>query len=261
MLADSSTNLIVIAINNDDLVTYYWDVPISEKSIFKPPAFEITNKEYDRIDPPFVIENSILTFSKNKLTIFQYRENYAPASAPMTRDRDVPRNVSIDSIYTNEGQLQIEKDKLYFVQQDTTSLSGLSILGVPRFYPRLIGVEDILSPLVYISTKSEFEKLESANNAKKALDKYWLDITGSKGKAVVTIRNYYQRVTNANRYFTTYKQDGKLIKEWFTSCLAHPLGFIKMSGKKGGHLKMRMGNRFNLSSGSLKIFSQLTIML
>lgn len=69
--------------------------------------------------------------------------------------------------------------------------------------------ESLIDPLRYISTSEEMENLTENEDAKKALDRYWIKITRSQERAKEVIRNYYQQVTNANLLFTSYKEGWK----------------------------------------------------
>ena len=44
----------------------------------------------------------------------------------------------------------------------------------------------------------------SDTSVRKAVERFWLDAAGSKDRARSAIRAYYERVENANRYFTSF---------------------------------------------------------
>jgi GWxTD domain-containing protein len=63
--------------------------------------------------------------------------------------------------------------------------------------------------LRYFSTRSEWDKLNTAINKKDALDNYWLSIFRSSEMAKSVIRNYFDQVEEANSLFTNYKEGWK----------------------------------------------------
>ena len=46
--------------------------------------------------------------------------------------------------------------------------------------------------------------MSSAGDRRAAVERFWLDAAGSKDRARSAIRTYFERVENANRYFTSY---------------------------------------------------------
>jgi GWxTD domain-containing protein len=99
---------------------------------------------------------------------------------------------------------------LYFFREDTNAVNGIGILIVDKRFPRMTRPEELVKPLIYISTNNEIKELVSTQAPKKTLDNYWLRMTGNnESKARRTIRAYYRRVTQANMLFTSYKEGWK----------------------------------------------------
>lgn len=144
--------------------------------------------------------------------IYFYSHDFAPNPPPMAvRGAEAQQNITIDSLFpvSLDTLVDFSDTGLYFVQTDTTSLSGISFRIGDRYYPRLVTAEDLIEPLRYISTSEEIEQLEESEDKKAALDKYWIKLTRSQEKARSLIRNYYRQVSDANRLFTTYKEGWK----------------------------------------------------
>lgn len=144
--------------------------------------------------------------------LYFYSHNFAPNPPPMAvRGSEAPQNLTIDSLFsiTLSETIQFDQPGLYFVQTDTTSLSGISFRICDKYYPRLVTAEELIEPLRYISTSEEMERLEESEAKKEALDRYWMKIARSQEKAKLIIRDYYRQVTAANRLFTTYKEGWK----------------------------------------------------
>ena len=75
--------------------------------------------------------------------------------------------------------------------------------------PRLGQAERLLRPLRYITTRNEFNEMMRNQSAKAALDDFWLASTPNKDRAKELIRKYYNRVHDANRFFTSYLEGWK----------------------------------------------------
>lgn len=68
-------------------------------------------------------------------------------------------------------------------------------------YPRPAAVPDLIAATRYITSRSEFERMEASDDPKAALDKFWLDCGRDEGRSRQLVEVYYARVEEANRYF------------------------------------------------------------
>jgi GWxTD domain-containing protein len=92
----------------------------------------------------------------------------------------------------------------YHLQTDTTTHDGLTIYRYDDVFPFVRSVDYLLSPLRYISSKSEYEKMNTAPNKKLAVDSFWVACAGSAERARELIKKFYNRVQDANNYFSSY---------------------------------------------------------
>jgi GWxTD domain-containing protein len=76
-------------------------------------------------------------------------------------------------------------------------------------YPKLAKIDDLIWPLLFITTPDEFKQLVGAKGDKPKFDKVILDITRDKDRARNFMRSYFQRVELANRYFSSFKEGWK----------------------------------------------------
>ena len=85
--------------------------------------------------------------------------------------------------------------------------------GVKSYsYPSLTTPKELAAPLYYLMRKGEYEdlmQLEDPDEIKKAIDRFWLrNIKNSKiAKDVVSL--YYERVEQANKQFSNFKEGWK----------------------------------------------------
>lgn len=140
-----------------------------------------------------------------------YNENF-PAAAPGFSEAQgsVSRGMTIDSVYSIRGGEEVEflERGLYLIQKDTTSLQGFSFRA-EEDYPQYSKLANLPGPLIYITTRQEFDRLELSQGNKRAFDRVILSITVDTERARILMRNYFRRVELANRYFTSYKEGWK----------------------------------------------------
>lgn len=144
--------------------------------------------------------------------VYYYDHDFEPNPPPMASgSSQVQKSLQIDSIFPvrlNEITT-FENEGLYFTQTDTTSLSGISFRVEKSYYPRYVTAEKLIQPIRYISTSDEMDNLLDDEEAKLALDRYWIKATRSRERAKDVIRSYYRQVTRANVLFTSYKEGWK----------------------------------------------------
>lgn len=219
VLKSQEMNVLVLHIEkNGGGYHYQYDLPLSHPSIFPYPALVLySSKNKAPALRPFIhIGDSIYLRSVDpaikKTFIFWYKTQFDAADPPMYLiDKKVNKSLSYDSVFTNETgrSFVFPGTGLYFIQSDTTDPEGLSIRCEKVQYPKLVTVEEIFDPIIYLSTKEELDRLKQANDKKGAFEDYWLKVAKSEQKARRIIRGYYQKIEEANIYFTTYKEGWK----------------------------------------------------
>lgn len=76
-------------------------------------------------------------------------------------------------------------------------------------FPEITKLEQMVEPIRYISTSSEYKSIKAAINPKKAIDAFWLKLGREEQRTKDMIKEYYSRVENANLHFTSYKEGWK----------------------------------------------------
>ncbi len=160
------------------------------------------------------------------LTAVRYRYEFDAASSPMnTTPRPTPRQLSPDSTLTiTTGQpFVLPREGLYYFTDDTAATTGVGIWVGDKRFPKMTRPARLVKPLLYVSTSTENGELGSAANAKRAFDRYWLTLMGgNEDLARQSIRAYFDRVEDANRLFTTYKEGWKTDKGMIYIVLGPP---------------------------------------
>lgn len=214
----------------------FQDTSTGQKAIHDIPVpFAVTNirdqfsafKEQGRI-PHFgryllsgdKIQIKDLKNSPKEFIVRYYKSHFDPATPPMAAniDRDGLRVLQSDSVFIIRSNqvLSFDSPGLYLLNNDTTNYYGLSFYVDKGRYPKLSKIADVIEPLIYITTEEELQTLKTTRDSigiketKLEMDKFWLKTTSGNAKAAQqTIREYYQRVRMANKFFTTYKPGWK----------------------------------------------------
>lgn len=79
-------------------------------------------------------------------------------------------------------------------------------------YPSLRTAKELAAPLYYIMTDKEYEelmKIEDDNKLKRAIDRFWLSNVKNSNKAKSVVELYYERVEEANKQFSNFKEGWK----------------------------------------------------
>lgn len=79
-------------------------------------------------------------------------------------------------------------------------------------YPSIRSPRELAQPLIYLMNKKDYENLMSINDSdslKEAVDRFWLRHVGNKSKTRSVIEKYYNRVEEANKQFSNFKEGWK----------------------------------------------------
>lgn len=144
--------------------------------------------------------------------IVSYYRNSFPAAAPVFSEAQsrVSPVITTDSVYRVQGgqTLVFPQKGLYLLQKDTSSLEGFAIRA-EEDYPQYTKLASLAGPLIYISTRQEYERLAASSGNKKVFDRVILNMASDTDRARRLMRSYFRRVEEANRFFTSYKEGWK----------------------------------------------------
>ena len=144
--------------------------------------------------------------------VVSYYDDSFPPAAPVFSEAQarVSPVIKSDSAYRVTGRevLNFSKKGLYLLQKDTASVEGFAIRS-EEDYPQYSKLANLHGPLIYISTRQEYERLAASAGNKKAFDRVILNIASDTDRARILMRNYFRRVELANRFFTSYKEGWK----------------------------------------------------
>lgn len=110
-------------------------------------------------------------------------------------------HVSVDA--NGRFELPTTKPGIYhFLPADADSTYGYVLAVLEQSFPYVDQPADMVKPLRYITSTQEFERITSATDTRRAVERFWLDAAGDRERAREAIRIFYGRVENANRHFS-----------------------------------------------------------
>ncbi len=170
------------------------ELPLMRNNIYPSDSFNVTYR-----DP-----------SVKKIFVRYYHRNFQLAAPPFSFDVHDDFNFTPDSSFTiNTGDstiLNFQKEGIYHFQVDTTNHEGLSLYRFKGGYPEVTTPDQMIEATRYLTSKKEFEEINTSSSRKAAVDKFWLDIGGNPERTRSLIKKYYSRIQEANRHFSSYTE-------------------------------------------------------
>lgn len=93
------------------------------------------------------------------------------------------------------------EEELLYKARDFSSMSSN--------FPHIISSRELARPLVYLMRRSEYRDLmdiDDRDTLKHEIDRFWLSNIGDMERASRVIREYYDRVEQANKQFSNFKE-------------------------------------------------------
>ncbi|MHA7128161.1 GWxTD domain-containing protein [Algoriphagus namhaensis] len=152
------------------------------------------------------------SFDGPSIHSFYYPMEFPIPYPPMeTRPADIPRELEVVDLgdFIENNPKTLDQIGYYFFQTDTSDLGGLLIKTTHEAFPQVKDWEEMVNIVTYISTRKEHEDLLRAEDKKKALDEYWLQMTRNPDTAKDVIREYFRQIEFANILFSDFKEGWK----------------------------------------------------
>ncbi len=136
-----------------------------------------------------------------------FKPNLQPARPPMSGGMPNKRTIKSDSTFKIKFENGISQEMrftnqgYYHIFIDSTQQKGFSVFQFTTHFPYISFPMQMIMPLRYLSSKTEFNQLISEKDKKKAVDDFWIKIAGNKERARRLIGLYYNRVQQANMLF------------------------------------------------------------
>ncbi len=163
------------------------------------------------IGETYALQNN---FNKaQNIKVRYYNRNFPLAPPPYHIGSLAVFNFRPDNVFDlnldSNSNFTLNNPGIYLLQTDTLSKEGLPVLIFKDDFPTPSSAEQLIESLRYLTTREEYNKLNQSVEKKKAVDAYWLKVAGNTDRARKLIRDYYTRVQEANRLFTSYLEGWK----------------------------------------------------
>ena len=173
---------------------------VKSKTPYFPPyvlgngEFKIESSNFDKYDQIYVLfYGQSMPLPKPSFSVIREKEFLAQFDSIWV----LPFKPGLNYMLRYEG--------MYYFQLDTSVNEGLTILNFGKEFPHIQTPEQLVDPLAYLTTSTEYDQLKNETNQKLAVDNFWLDKSDNMERARELIRIYYNRVYFSNYYFTTFK--------------------------------------------------------
>ncbi len=142
------------------------------------------------------------------------------------RQLNQPGNVTIEFAFENlpRGNYRFEVSPNLNDKETLYKARDFSIKS--NNYPSVKSAEELAAPLIYLMSDKEYEKLmtiENSDSLKAAIDRFWLSNIQNSALARNIISLYYQRVEEANKLFSNFKEGWKTDRGMVYILLGPPL--------------------------------------
>ncbi|WP_340106247.1 GWxTD domain-containing protein [Rhodohalobacter sp. 8-1] len=199
-----------------------YDVPSRLDSLSL--EFQVTNND---TEDPLTVNASLLRFEADTTAARRLSYNNYSSSSIQYQGIDVRDPEQIDSNVRRLDQpgsvlIEFKYDLLdrgnYRFEVETVDQEGETIYRARDFavksknYPSVASAREMAAPLIYIMDEGNHEEMMSISDPdslKEAIDRFWLSNVGSQSRARSVINLYYERVEQANKQFSNFKEGWK----------------------------------------------------
>ena len=154
-------------------------------------------------------------FNKNEeFRVDYFNTDFPPSLPPFSTNqkieiasvRDSGYNIVLDG---NQSRVTMKNLGSYYLRHPDSSKYSVIVQKLDANFDGMESYLGMIEPLKYICTSKEYQALLAAEDKRKAVESLWLKMAGSKERARVVIEEYYARVEQANKFFTSYKEGWK----------------------------------------------------
>jgi len=159
----------------------------------------------------FVLENNA---GATEYFVRQYNRNFPLATPPYVEPKSMQFKYAADKLFKVKANdtLALSEPGFYHFQLSESNKEGFTIYVFHDEFPFINNKEQLAQPLRYLTSQAEYDILigQSSNDSLKyQVDKFWLKSAGSPVRGKILVRDYYNRIQQANIYFTSYLEGWK----------------------------------------------------
>jgi len=148
-----------------------------------------------------------LLLNKHNLFVQEQALIKSIPNIPSSYSRTKTASLKTDTSYIcKSNNIRAKESKILFLNCDTSKVKGLALYVNDSTENNLRTPSQLLKPISYLLNYKEYEILLADTNLKYSLDRFWLKIGENPRHASEMIKVYYNRVSVANKYFSSYKE-------------------------------------------------------
>lgn len=130
-------------------------------------------------------------------------------TAPYVPNQEDTVNLIPDSIFTvnftgGTSRFHIPENGLYRFSEPGNTESGFTIRSFWNEFPGIPSGDAMLLPLRFITSGEEYDALLALGDAQLAAERFWARSAGNPDRGATMMRNYNQRVVEANSLFSSF---------------------------------------------------------
>ena len=159
----------------------------------------------------FFLENNA---GATEYFVRQYQREFPLATPPYVDPQAGQFKYEADRKYKVNAAdtLELLEPGFYHFQLNEDSKEGFTVFVFGDEYPFINHRTQLAEPLRYLTSQREFEIIMeqgTPDSIKYQVDKFWLKSAGTANKGKILVREYYNRIQDANIFFTSYLEGWK----------------------------------------------------
>ena len=144
----------------------------------------------------------------------QYKRKFPLATPPYVDPKAAQFKYEAERKYrvVANDTLSFSEPGFYHFQLNENSKEGFTIYVFNKEFPFINHRTQMAEPLRYLTSQREFSIMMNQgtpDSLKYQVDKFWLKSAGSASRGKVLVREYYNRIQDANIFFTSYLEGWK----------------------------------------------------
>lgn len=166
------------------------------------------SRSYIKKDEEVIINH---VSGEKRAKVRYYNREFPLPKPPFSIETPKAFDYQADSIFeTTLGEpMLLEREGFYHFQLSDSTKDGFTVYRFKDSYPEVKEVDDLIAPLRFINSNSEYRNLKEADFPKAEVDRFWLKLSGNPDRAKLLIQKFYSRVEDSNAFFSAHTEGWK----------------------------------------------------
>jgi len=195
-------------------------IQCDKRNAFSQQNYIVENAAKEILFTNKISKGTTVTVSNNRVGFVNarvdfYKVDYSLPPPPFS-DREpllypsIPdSSFNIPAVNDHSFSLKVSKQGIYYVRLDSVNSGACMLLGVESNFPKVQSHAQMIAASRFIMNKEEYQKLTDATDKQSAIEAFWLSLAGNNDRAKELIKRYYNRVQDANTFFTSHVEGWK----------------------------------------------------